>query len=271
MVKLSNCPFCGSDRIAVHNIRDGQQAVCKDCGAMGKPAFYGPEGPEGTRDKAAEAWNIRSAVPVAALEAKVEASEKARDEAITHRLKANHDWRVAYEALELKLSSAEAMKNIAYAAGYYQAECGLPEHDDAKEALKDWRENKILEAALAGDAGVPAFKKSSSFALEWLSGARPPVHPEPMVGRQTFETFKEAIGFMARRAMDSQLTGLIEHTALRAGTNRTAEAQEELQKLRSQYDDFSTDPRRWSWSKLIREKPNGLRAVVAEYERRLAE
>jgi len=206
-----------------------------------------------------------------AVKAKLEASEKARDDAIAHRLKANHDWRVAYDELELKLSSAEAMKNIAYAAGYYQAECGLPEHDDAKEALKDWRDNKVLAAALAGASGVPAFEKTSRFALEWLSGARPPVHPDPMVGRHTFDTFKKALDFMSRRANDSQLTGLIEHTILRAETNRTAEAQEVFQKIRAQYDDLSTDPSHWSWSKLIREKPNGLRAVVEEYERRIEE
>lgn len=37
------------------------------------------------------------------------------------------------------------------------------------------------------------------------------------------------------------------------------------------HDDFSSNPRRWSWQKLLAEKKNGMPAVVAEYERRMSE
>jgi len=37
------------------------------------------------------------------------------------------------------------------------------------------------------------------------------------------------------------------------------------------HDDFSCDPSRWSQDKLFRERRNGMPAVVAEYERRMAE
>lgn len=59
-VKLSPCPFCGSDRITVFNIRDGQQAVCKDCKSLGAPKFHGPDGFEATWGRAVEAWNRRA-------------------------------------------------------------------------------------------------------------------------------------------------------------------------------------------------------------------
>lgn len=36
-------------------------------------------------------------------------------------------------------------------------------------------------------------------------------------------------------------------------------------------DDFSTDPRRWSWGKLQKEKRNGMPATRAEIERRVDE
>jgi len=37
------------------------------------------------------------------------------------------------------------------------------------------------------------------------------------------------------------------------------------------HDDFSSYPHKWSISKLMREYPNGMPAVVAEYRRRLNE
>ncbi len=49
---------------------------------------------------------------------------------------------------ELEVSRNE-MDNIAYAAGFYQAECNLPEHTNAQEALKEYRHLKTLETQLA--------------------------------------------------------------------------------------------------------------------------
>ncbi|WP_421580864.1 Lar family restriction alleviation protein [Shinella sp. M31] len=62
-VKLASCPFCGSDRVTVWNIRDGQQAICKECKSTGAPTFYGPDGRDATWRHAVEAWNRRSAYP----------------------------------------------------------------------------------------------------------------------------------------------------------------------------------------------------------------
>lgn len=36
-------------------------------------------------------------------------------------------------------------------------------------------------------------------------------------------------------------------------------------------DDFSTDPRKWSYDKLRRERPHGMPAVLAEWSRRMDE
>lgn len=68
--ELMPCPFCGSDRITVWTIRDGQQAVCKDCKSTGAPTYHGPAGFEQTRNQAAEAWNRRAAPPAALASAK---------------------------------------------------------------------------------------------------------------------------------------------------------------------------------------------------------
>ncbi|TLX17141.1 hypothetical protein [Rhizobium sp. MHM7A] len=39
----------------------------------------------------------------------------------------------------------------------------------------------------------------------------------------------------------------------------------------AKHDDFSCDPSKWSQDKLLRERRNGMPAVVAEYERRIGE
>lgn len=46
------------------------------------------------------------------------------------------------------------------------------------------------------------------YILEWMAGARPPVHPNPMRGRQSFRTPKEAIAFFKRQASDAQFLSL---------------------------------------------------------------
>jgi hypothetical protein len=43
----------------------------------------------------------------------------------------------AIEALTAERDEALAMQNVAYAAGYYQAECGLREHESAVAALAE--------------------------------------------------------------------------------------------------------------------------------------
>ncbi|WP_407976143.1 hypothetical protein ACJKIH_14645 [Brucella pseudogrignonensis] len=69
-----------------------------------------------TQEAVAEAINTarhKDQVEHNELVAKLEASEKARDDSITHRLKANHDWRVAYEALEIRFTAAKKVRETA--------------------------------------------------------------------------------------------------------------------------------------------------------------
>src|SRR4051812_48858626 len=54
------CPFCGSERITVQHIRDGAQAICKDCGSKAAPTFHGKDGVDATWEHAREAWNRRT-------------------------------------------------------------------------------------------------------------------------------------------------------------------------------------------------------------------
>lgn len=54
---LLACRYCGSGRVVVKGIRDGQQAGCNTCFAKGPPIFYGPEGVDAARDAAMRAWN----------------------------------------------------------------------------------------------------------------------------------------------------------------------------------------------------------------------
>lgn len=50
------------------------------------------------------------------------------------------------------------------------------------------------------------------YALEWIAGARPPVHPFPMRGRNKFKTLGEAVKFFDNQAEDAELVSLIKET-----------------------------------------------------------
>lgn len=65
--------------------------------------------------------------------------------------------------LEDQLASAESMKAIAYSAGYYQAECLLPEHENAKAALEEYRDTQERVAELE------AYGKDVTVALTGLT------------------------------------------------------------------------------------------------------
>ena len=60
MAALEPCPFCGSDRVTIWNVRDGQQAVCKDCKATAAAAFNGPADMPTAWERARQAWNRRA-------------------------------------------------------------------------------------------------------------------------------------------------------------------------------------------------------------------
>jgi len=103
--RLKPCPFCGSDRITVFNIRDGQQAACKDCKSGGSPTYHGPNGPAATWGEAVKAWNTRAAKPT--LRAEVERLTEERDAANAtalreqeHACKVSDEAKVGFAALE---------------------------------------------------------------------------------------------------------------------------------------------------------------------------
>lgn len=66
--ELKPCPFCGSDKVRLQYIRDGQTTLCQSCGANGPSKFLGKDGPRGVIDQAVTAWNTRPAAPVEGLE-----------------------------------------------------------------------------------------------------------------------------------------------------------------------------------------------------------
>lgn len=140
MEDLKPCPFCGSDRITVWNIRDGQQAVCKDCNATGAPLFHGPgraSDPLDTWRKAIAAWNTRTDISNALIAAAYEAAAdkcfnpewsvktstdhiQARTSGLIRDLTPD-DARAAYDAA-IRAAKIEGMREAGKAiedAGYY--------------------------------------------------------------------------------------------------------------------------------------------------------
>jgi len=60
------------------------------------------------------------------------------------------------------------------------------------------------------------------FQLRWIAAARPPAHPEPMVGLQSFTTFDAAVEFMKRQASDAKFVSLVEF--VERSNDRSADA-----------------------------------------------
>lgn len=52
--------------------------------------------------------------------------------------------------------------------------------------------------------------ETSSFHLTWVAAPRPPVHPNEMIGKQSFLTFDDAVNFMKRQASDARFVSLTE-------------------------------------------------------------
>jgi hypothetical protein len=76
--------------------------------------------------------------------------------------------------------------------------------------ILSWKEligfEPAAQPAPRGEDGAREFH----FVLEWIAAPRPPVHPEPSIGRQSFETFDKAARFMAKQASDAKFVSLIE-------------------------------------------------------------
>lgn len=96
---------------------------------------------------------------------------------------------------------------------------------------------------------------SHSFSLEWIAGARPPVHPNPMRGRQSFATFDLAIAFMRRQAPDARFASLTER--IEREVDRTADARTALKSFGSELPEI--DGLRWL-------RPGGLMPNVIRAE-----
>ena len=64
-------------------------------------------------------------------------------------------------------------------------------------------------APLAATPNPPTLVDTTqTFDLVWTAAARPPVHPEPMTGRQTFASFERAMRFMENQPDDAQFVSL---------------------------------------------------------------
>lgn len=94
--------------------------------------------------------------------------------------------------------------------------------DDEAKAMWDAQSAFIKAAQEEADAaiytspplshrGEDSAEVESRFSLEWIAGARPPVHPDPMRGRQSFRSFDQAIAFMNRQANDAKFVSLTEY------------------------------------------------------------
>lgn len=88
----------------------------------------------------------------------------------------------------------------------------------------DWTETPLYTAAAINEAvqNERAGIVEQWFTLEWIAASRPPVHPEPMTGRQSFDTFDDAMAFYRNLASDATFVSLIEHR--KAEVDRSAEA-----------------------------------------------
>ena len=72
----------------------------------------------------------------------------------------------------------------------------------------------------------PGWPQESHFRLEWIGAPRPPVHPNPMRGRQSFPTLEGAIAFMRRQPADARFVSLREFATTKI--DRTDEARVRL-------------------------------------------
>lgn len=71
---------------------------------------------------------------------------------------------------------------------------------------------EVYDQKLIGNEVRPLYATPSSagtvsvvrYRLEWLAGARPPSHPDPMKGSASFDTQEDALAFLSRLADDAK-------------------------------------------------------------------
>lgn len=142
--ELLPCPFCGSGRVTVWNIRDGQQAVCKECKSTGAPTFHGPDGPKATWVHAVEAWNRRAALSAALSEQ----TQPVRVKALEWSLIYSSDDETAWSAMAI--GGVYTVRQLTNTGGAWlhcvRTEKRYPSVDAAKAAVQQEYETRIRSA-----------------------------------------------------------------------------------------------------------------------------
>lgn len=87
----------------------------------------------------------------------------------------------------------------------------------------------MLSAALQSAAEAPApsshvaGETATFFVIEWIAAPRPPVHPNPMTGRQTYRSFERAVLHMKSQAHDAEFISLTERTTVTTSVDRSSD------------------------------------------------
>ena len=132
---------------------------------------------------------------------------------------------------------------------------GFKAVQDFVQARHDRRILSAIETRPAGPQG--ARETSERYKLVWIAGARPPAHPDPMRGRQTFDSFDAAAAFFADLASDAQFVSLSKITtdtttvnvsdALRAAVGEPAMPDPDRWSQRFAYLPAQMSDGRWIW------------------------
>jgi hypothetical protein len=62
---------------------------------------------------------------------------------------------------------------------------------------------------------------NTAFVIEWIAAPRPPVHPDPMTGRQSYRSFDRAVRHMKSQAPDAMFVSLTERTTVTTTVDRS--------------------------------------------------
>ena len=87
---------------------------------------------------------------------------------------------------------------------------------DAVPFLNDF---EALAAIQPDPEPKPVATTSVSYKLQWLAGARPPAHPDPMKGSAAFDTSEAAMAFFSRLADDAKLISLTRTETITTNTD----------------------------------------------------
>ena len=80
---------------------------------------------------------------------------------------------------------------------------------DRARIVSSWN-TRALAASPSSPASGVRVSEHVQFRLKWRAAARPPVHPEPMEGVQTFDTLAACVRFMSQQAADAEVISLTE-------------------------------------------------------------